>query len=94
MTPARCFLRNEVDDLFPSVHAAKRVPGKPLKAYVDAILETAKQFNISVLDLYNDLGVDPHIPEQFEKYTTDGLHFNDEGHALIAEKLAALIASM
>ena len=94
MTPARCFLRHEVDDLYPAVHAAKRVPGKPLKAYADAILETAKQFGIPVLDLYNDLGVDPHIPEQFEKYTTDGLHLNDEGHALLAEKLKTLIESI
>jgi len=76
------------------VHAAKRVPGKPLKAYVDAILETAKKFDIRVLDLYNNLGIDPHIPEQFEKYTMDGLHFNDEGHALIAQKLKELIDSM
>jgi len=94
ITPARCFLRHEVDDLIPSVHAAKRVPGKPLKAYADAISETAGQFDIKVLDLYNDLGVDPHIPEQFEKYTADGLHFNDDGHALLAEKLAQLIESM
>lgn len=91
MTPARCFLRNLVDDLIPSVHAAKRVPGKPLINYVDVIIETAKQFDIKVLDLYRNLGVDPHIPEQFQKYTKDGLHFNDEGHALLAQKLEELI---
>ena len=94
MTPARCFLRNLVDDLIPSVHAAKRVPGKPLINYVDVIIETAKQFDIKVLDLYRNLGVDPHIPEQFQKYTKDGLHFNDEGHALIAQKLEELIVSI
>jgi len=94
MTPARCFLRGEVDDLIPSVHAAKRVPGKPLKAYADAISETAKQFGIKVFDLYHDLGIDPHIPEQFEKYTADGLHFNDEGHVLLAEKLIEFIEAM
>ena len=94
MGPARCFLRHQVDDLIPSVHAAKRVPGKPLIDYVDVIIETAKQFDIKVLDLYRNLGVDPHIPEQFEKYTTDGLHFNDEGHLLLAQKLEELIASI
>lgn len=94
MSPARCFLRHQVDDLIPSVHDAKRVPGKPLIDYVDVIIETAKQFDIKVLDLYRNLGVDPHIPEQFEKYTTDGLHFNDEGHKLIAQKLEELIASI
>ena len=94
MTPARCFLRHEVDDLIPSVHHAKRIEGKPLINYVEIILETAKQFDINVLNLYTDLGIDPHIPEQFEKYTMDGLHFNDEGHRIIAQKLKELIESI
>ena len=94
MTPARCFLRREVDDLYPSVHAAKRVPGKPLKDYVEVIQETAKQFGVNVLDLYHGLGVDPHIPEHFEKYTVDGLHLNNEGHRLIAQKLAEFITAL
>ena len=94
MTPARCFLRHEVDDLFPSVHAAKRVEGKPLIEYVNVIIETAKQFGINVLDLYKNIGIDPHVPEQFEKYTMDGLHFNDQGHAVIAEKLKEFIEAL
>ena len=94
MTPSRCFLRREVDDLIPSVHRAKQVPGKPLKAYVEVILETAKQFNIHTLNLYDTLGIDPHIPEHFETYTADGLHLNNEGHRLLAQKLADLIESL
>ena len=91
MSPARCFLRKEVSDLIPSTHAKKTTPGKELIAYVDAILETAKQFDIPVLDLYRDLGIDPHDEESFNTYTTDGLHFNDAGHGVIAEKLKAFI---
>ena len=87
MTPARMFLRREVSDLIPSTHAKKIVEGKPLIDYVEAILETAKQFGIHTLNLYKDLGIDPHNPEDFEAYTADGLHFNDIGH----EKLAALL---
>lgn len=94
MTPARCFLRGNVDDLIPSTHAAKRVPGKPLINYVDVIIETAKQFDIHVLDLYRDLGIDPHVPEQFKGYTIDGLHFNDDGHAILAQKLKELIEAI
>ena len=41
-----------------------------------------------------NLGVDPHIPEQFEKYTTDGLHFNNEGHVLLAQKLKDFIEAI
>ena len=94
MTPARSFLRHEVDDLYPSTHRTKKVPGKPLKAYAEVIRQTAKQFDVKVLNLYDDLGIDPHIPEHFEKYTVDGLHFNTEGHRLLAQKLADLIRSL
>ena len=95
MTPARCFLRKEVDDLVVSTHARKRPGiGKPLRPYVDAILETAKLFHIPALDLYNDLGLDPHDPEIFDTYTMDGLHFNDAGHAVIAQKLKDFIEAI
>lgn len=94
LAPARCFLRKEIDDRFPSTHAAKRVAGKELRAYADAILETAKEFDVKVLDLYNDLGIDPHDPKQFEAYTTDGLHFNDAGHAVLANKVKEFIEAL
>ena len=95
MTPARCYLRGgEVDDLLPSAHAKKTTPGKELLAYVDVIKETAKQFDIAVLDLYHDLGLDPHDPQCYETYTADGLHFNDAGHGVIAEKLKEFIDSL
>ena len=94
LTPARCFLRHEVDDLLPSTHAKKRIPGKELIAYVDVIKETAKQFAIPVLDLYHNLGIDPHDPDSFAAYTVDGLHFNDAGHAILAQKLKDFIDSL
>ena len=95
MTPARCFLRKEVDDLVVSTHARKRPGiGKPLRPYVDAILETAKLFQIPAMDLYNDLGLDPHDPAVFDTYTMDGLHFNDAGHAVIAQKLKDFIEAI
>lgn len=94
MTPARCYLRHEVDDLVPSTHAQKKVPGKELLSYVDVILETARKFDIPVLDLYRELGLDPHDPECFNTYTTDGLHFNDAGHGVIAQRLKDFIQAL
>lgn len=94
MTPARCFLRKEVSDLVPSTHAKKTTPGKVLLAYVDVILETAKQFDIPVLDLYRTLGIDPHDETSFNAYTVDGLHFNDAGHGILARKLREFIDSL
>lgn len=94
LTPARCFLRKEVDDLVTSTHARKRPGGKPLLAYVEVILATAKQFGIPVLDMYHNLGLDPHDPECFDTYTIDGVHFNDAGHAVIAQRLKEFIESL
>lgn len=94
LTPARCFLRHEVDDRFVSTHAKKLPGGKPLVDYVDVILDTAKQFDISVLDLYRDLGLDPHDPECYATYTIDGLHFNDAGHAVLAQRLKEFIDAL
>ena len=94
LSPARCNLRKEISDLIPSTHAKKTTPGKALIAYVEVIQETAKQFDIAVMDLYHDLGIDPHDPEAFAAYTTDGLHFNDAGHGILAQKLKEFIEAL
>ena len=93
MTPARCCYSN-VDDLAPSPRANKRPDAKVLIAYVEVIEETAKQFDIPVLDLYHNLGIDPHNPEDCKNLTIDGLHFNDEGHKIIASKLKAFLEAL
>lgn len=94
MTPARSFLRKEVDDRIPSTHAKKLPGGKALIAYVDVILQTSQQFQIPVLDLYRNLGLDPHDEECFNTYTMDGLHFNDAGHGIIAQRLKDFIDAL
>ena len=94
MTPARCHFLGEVDDLKPSAHAPKQPDRKPLLPYVEVIQETAKKFDIPVLDLYHNLGLDPHDPQCCATYTTDGLHFNDAAHAIIAQRLKDFIDSL
>ena len=93
MTPARCNY-GEVDCFKTSPRADKHPTSKPLLAYVEVIEETAKQFDIPVLNLYEKLGLDPHDEETYQKYTVDGLHFNDDGHAFIAERLKDFIESL
>jgi lysophospholipase L1-like esterase len=93
MTPARCKF-NECDDLLPSPRPAKRGTGEPLRVYVDIILQTAKQFDIPVLNLYENLGIDPHDPKMHHDYTVDGLHFNDAGHEILAQRLKEFIDSI
>ena len=89
MTPARC-----VGCLAPSSAPIKQSDAMPLKAYVDIIKNTAKECGIPVLDLYDGLGIDPNLPEDLEKYAPDGLHFNDVGHAVLAQKLAEFLMEL
>ena len=94
LTPARCYLNQTVDDLAVSTMKDNCETGKPLLSYVEVILETAKKFHFPVLDLYHNLGIDPHDPKQCDAYTVDGLHFNDAGHAIIAQRLKDFIDAL
>lgn len=93
MSPARCYF-NEVSSDSPSTRPQKRADAMPVLGYVNIIKETAKQFDIPVLDLYHDLGIDPNDPEDRAKYTADGLHFNDAGHQILAAKLKAFLEAL
>ena len=62
--------------------------GNALKRYADTLCEVCSSNGIPVLDLYNDLGIDiAHSDEDYEKYTIDGCHPNENGHRYIAERL-------
>lgn len=84
LTPAR-----RKGDEFLSTEVIKTMDSKPLKYYGDVIKEKAQKYNISVIDTYNELKINPNIEKDRVKYAPDGLHFNDEGQ----KKLAELIIS-
>lgn len=93
MTPARsCYDGN--DGSKPSNRPIKGPDAKELLCYVDVIEKTAAQFDIPVLNLYKNLGIDPVKPEDKEKYTVDGLHFNDAGHHILAARLREFLEAL
>lgn len=93
MTPARLFYE-DMDGSMPS-NDPRKIPGAlPLLEYTKIIKETAKLYDIPVLDLFENLGIDPTIEEERIKYTSDGLHFNDEGHHFIAKCLGGFLKSL
>lgn len=94
MTPARYCGNGYKSDLDVHVHKGKLPDAKPLLFYVETIKETAKQFDIPVLDLYHELGIDPHNEAERLALTVDGLHFNDEGHKIIAAKLKEFLEAL
>lgn len=90
VTPAHlCF--GSLNDKLPSTEKIKAADAKPLIDYVDVIERTGKKHGIPVLNLYERFGVNPNIEEHRKKYTSDGLHFNDAGHKMLAEQLIEFI---
>ena len=65
-----------------------------LKRYTDIIREVAEYYSLPVLDLFASSGLQPEIREIQENYLPDGLHPNDKGNAVIAQKLKAFLQNM
>lgn len=65
-----------------------------LQRYADAIIEVAGFYGIPVVDLLRTSGMQPRIPALREKYMPDGLHPNDEGHALLAQRLLTVLKTI
>ena len=60
--------------------------GGILEDYVKAQIQVAEEMGVEVIDLYHDFY--PHDEwSDWERYTTDGVHPNEEGRRLIAEKI-------
>ncbi len=76
---------HRADEDKPNMH------GLVLKDYVDMIRQTAEYYSLPVLDLYATSGIQPAVPVIRARYLNDGLHPNDTGHALLADKIAAFI---
>ncbi|MBE6553827.1 MAG: SGNH/GDSL hydrolase family protein [Ruminococcaceae bacterium] len=86
MTPARCFYKG-IPDTEASTRPMKRPDAMPVLGYVEIIKEIGAELGVAVLDLYHTFEIDPNDAELREKYTKDGLHFNDAGHVLLAGHL-------
>ena len=89
MTPAR-----RRGDESKSKNAKKHPDCQPLIEYVKAIEEQGKKLDVPVLNLYEKLPINPNDEEQRHKYTIDGLHFNDDGHELIAAELIKFLKAL
>ena len=93
MTPAHMHFRG-ISDKFPTGRPMKKPDAQPLSAYVDVIKARGKELGIPVLDLFEKLPIDPNNESDREKYTVDGLHFNDDGHEILANTLCDFLESL
>ncbi|MDY3846243.1 MAG: SGNH/GDSL hydrolase family protein [Eubacteriales bacterium] len=81
----------------PMHREGENVPNKNgaiLKTYVDIIRNTAEKYSLPVLDLWKNLGIYPDIAQSKAALTADGLHPNDAGHRMIAERVLGFLFSM
>lgn len=92
------FPKDRIVILTPLHRAEDRKPkpgsGAVLADYVAIIRDTARQYDLPVLDLYETSAIRAHIPEIAQALTTDGLHPNDAGHELLAEEIAAFLRKL
>lgn len=68
--------------------------GWKLSHYVDALKKTAAEYRLPVLDLFETSAIRAHIPEIASQLTTDGLHPNDKGHAILAREIKAFLEEL
>ncbi|MBE6559530.1 MAG: SGNH/GDSL hydrolase family protein [Ruminococcaceae bacterium] len=81
--------RRAEDD--PTVAGRKPDGTAVFKDYVNLIRQTAEYYGLPLLDLYATSGLQPAVPIIKEKYMNDGLHPNNAGHSILADKIAAFL---
>ena len=62
-----------------------------LGQYVEILREVVDYYAIPTLDLYKCSGFQPLVPVLKEKYMPDGLHPNDAGHVILADRISAFL---
>lgn len=65
--------------------------GKVLADYVRAIREVAAYYALPVLDLFAESGIQPNVPIVRERLAPDGLHPNDAGYRVLADRIGAFL---
>ncbi len=93
MTPAHSCYQG-VSDKEVSPRPMKHPTSMPLRNYVEVIKATGKKLGVPVLDLMENLGIDPNDPTDRANFTVDGLHFNDAGHEYIAKALEKFLKAL
>lgn len=66
----------------------------PLSFFVKIIREVAEYYSLPVLDLYATSGLQPEVPIIKERYMPDGLHPNDAGHIILADKIGKFLENL
>lgn len=66
----------------------------PLSFFVKIIRKVTEYYSLPVLDLYATSGLQPEVPIIKERYMPDGLHPNDAGHIILADKIGKFLENL
>ncbi len=67
--------------------------GAPLIDYINAMREIISEYGIDFIDLYEN-GFPKPLVNTGDEYTVDGLHPNDKGYELIADRICEYLAAL
>lgn len=85
---------NEDNPLGDNWNKTEGVEYGPLKKYVDRIRETAEYYSLPVLDLWSMGKLQARTDVIRQKYMPDGLHPNDAGHRILAERICSFLKNL
>lgn len=73
---------------------AKKAEVAALAEYVEIIREVAEYYSLPVLDLFKTSGLQPDVDIIRENFMPDGLHPNDAGYEILAQKIGTFLKSL
>lgn len=85
---------HRTNDGSPRGDGRAQAPRPALREYVRVIREMASQHGLPVLNLFDAGVLDPNDPGVRACYVPDGLHPNDAGHVILAEKIGAYLEAL
>lgn len=65
-----------------------------LRDYVEKIRQAAEYYSLPVLDLFAMSGMQPAVEIIRERFMPDGLHPNDAGHVILADRIGAFLEAL
>ena len=66
----------------------------PLSEYVKIIKTVAEYYALPVLDLWSISGMQPHAETVVHRFMPDGLHPNDAGHKMLADRIIGFLSAL
>lgn len=75
----------------PKGDGRKPLSVAPLTTYREILMEVARYYALPILDLYSTSGIQPALPACRKRLMPNGLHPNNEGHALIARRIGKFL---